>query len=355
MTLKNGTNLGLLVDGAIGEQHYSELMRQWRGLDALVQPRVLSSVLATPPTTPAEGDCYIVAASPTGAWANKATQITRWSGTAWEFYVPRNGWRLRDFNAGSFKWFNGTAWVNESSGGGGGGDIIATLVNAEVSITDAVTLDSTAFGKMHVCTGTSDDYTVILPAALGNAGKVIGFRMSNALTKIVTIDGNLAEQIDGALSRLLWANEGAVLLCDGIGWTKIAGKSIPMTVELTRSASQSIAANTVTNVIMTAKTVDNCNIGDVSTGRITFKRAGTYLVRNKGVFDSATLGSKSVRLDVNGSNADSTGSFADGRVADKTSPMNLAAGAYITLALYNQAAADAARSIIMSATEITQW
>ena len=40
MALANGPNLGLLVNGSEGEGHYSELMRQWRGLDALVMPVV---------------------------------------------------------------------------------------------------------------------------------------------------------------------------------------------------------------------------------------------------------------------------------------------------------------------------
>lgn len=48
--------------------------------------------LATPPGTPASGDTYIVAASPTGAWVGKAGSIAIWSGSAWVFGVPRVGW-----------------------------------------------------------------------------------------------------------------------------------------------------------------------------------------------------------------------------------------------------------------------
>jgi len=32
--------------------------------------------LTAPPGSPADGDCYIVAASPTGAWSGKAGKIT---------------------------------------------------------------------------------------------------------------------------------------------------------------------------------------------------------------------------------------------------------------------------------------
>ena len=43
---------------------YNEAMR---ALDALVQQSVLDKDLATPPSSPADGVRYIVAASPTGA------------------------------------------------------------------------------------------------------------------------------------------------------------------------------------------------------------------------------------------------------------------------------------------------
>lgn len=48
--------------------------------------------LATPPGSPAAGDTYIVAASPTGAWASYATHVAIWDGTAWQFATPRAGW-----------------------------------------------------------------------------------------------------------------------------------------------------------------------------------------------------------------------------------------------------------------------
>lgn len=49
--------------------------------------------LAAPPSSPTLNDTYIVAASPTGAWAGKASQIALWDGTVWVFSgPPRLGW-----------------------------------------------------------------------------------------------------------------------------------------------------------------------------------------------------------------------------------------------------------------------
>lgn len=46
---------------------------------------VLDRDLATPPGTPAAGDTYIVAASPTGAWVGHAAEVAVWDGSAWAF------------------------------------------------------------------------------------------------------------------------------------------------------------------------------------------------------------------------------------------------------------------------------
>lgn len=95
MALTNGPNLGLLVNGNLGESHYSELMAAWRGLDELIQCSVINRTTATPPGSPADGDAYIVAGSPTGAWVGHTGKIARWSSvaSAWEFYTPKAGWR----------------------------------------------------------------------------------------------------------------------------------------------------------------------------------------------------------------------------------------------------------------------
>jgi hypothetical protein len=105
---------------------------------------------------------------------------------------------------------------------------LCTVGPSEVSITGTTTLTSAAFGKQHVCSGTSSDYAVTLPTASGNAGRITSLRMSAALTKFVTITAAGSDLIDGTSTRIMWAQESAVLLCDGANWTKIAGKPRPM-------------------------------------------------------------------------------------------------------------------------------
>jgi hypothetical protein len=160
-------------------------------------------------------------------------------------------------------------------------DAFSTLVNSEVLITGATTLTSSAFGKLHICSGTTADYTVTLPAVSGNTGKIIGLRMSPALTKLVTIDGDGAETIDGANTRVMWAQEVAWLYCNGVTWTKIAGKSRPLEALMRRSSNQTGITNAFArNQIQLNSSVKDTFGAMVETGsyRIRIKRAGSYML-----------------------------------------------------------------------------
>ncbi len=61
-------------------------------LDLIVQMTVASRSVAVPPTLPARGDCHLVAAGATGAWAGRVGNVTTFTGIVWEFYPPKVGW-----------------------------------------------------------------------------------------------------------------------------------------------------------------------------------------------------------------------------------------------------------------------
>lgn len=145
----------------------------------------------------------------------------------------------------------------------------------------AVTGATTAtIGRRHVCSGTSADYTVTLPAVAGNAGRRIWFAMASGLTKLVTLDGDGSETIDGATTRVMWANEDCELYCDGTTWRKVAGKTIPMFAIANRSASDKtgISASTSTDIEMDTLVGGLTAMWDSGNGRIKVVRPGTYSV-----------------------------------------------------------------------------
>ena len=112
MALTNGTNLGLLVNGSPGEEHYNKLMEQWRGFDALIQAVAIDKDLTTPPASPNNGDVYVVGVGAIGLWTGRDNKIARFSSTiaSWEFFTPKKGWQIFLQDEDLVYRFTGTVW-----------------------------------------------------------------------------------------------------------------------------------------------------------------------------------------------------------------------------------------------------
>lgn len=82
-----------------------------RMLDAITQISVASRALGTPPATPATGECHIVAAGGSGAWAGQDNRLSIWDGYSWTFLAPRPGWAAWITDEGAQAIWNGTAWT----------------------------------------------------------------------------------------------------------------------------------------------------------------------------------------------------------------------------------------------------
>ena len=71
-------------------------------IDALLHCAV-EGVAAEPPGEPAEGECWIVADTPSGAWAGRGGELAAWQAGAWLFVAPRAGMRVFDRAGGHFR------------------------------------------------------------------------------------------------------------------------------------------------------------------------------------------------------------------------------------------------------------
>lgn len=80
-------------------------------LDALVNLQVQSNALSAPPTSPGDGQCWIVASGGTGAWTGKDLNIAAWQDGAWAFYAPNRGFMAYVDNLAGVQVWNGSAWV----------------------------------------------------------------------------------------------------------------------------------------------------------------------------------------------------------------------------------------------------
>jgi hypothetical protein len=238
------------------------------------------------------------------------------------------------------------------------GDMLSKISYPEVSITGAATLTAASLGKMHVCSGTSAAYSVALPPVADSAGCMIGFRMSGALTKIVTLTST---SIDGQANRPMWANETAILYCDGSTWTKIAGKSIPMVCEMYPTSALTVPHNTNTKVPLESTVRDNSGvIADPTTNkRMNIPRGGLWRVQGIAYYQPGTQAmlQSHCRIHVNGSlaplgvNIQTLDTPAtDGYFNQHDVVLTLNSGDYVELYAYQSSNSSASRDLYVNST-----
>lgn len=170
-------NLGITLLEQSQAQKEVTINQAFSVLDAVVGKTVVDKDLATPPASPLANRLYIVASSPTGAWAGKATYLAYFD-QVWRFVAPPLGMCMWVQDESLDYRFNGTAWVAIAVGGGGGSG----------NVTGAATTTTNAIGKWGNTTGTS----------LVNSGIVID--AANNMTGIGSIAAGPAT-ISGALTQ----------------------------------------------------------------------------------------------------------------------------------------------------------
>jgi hypothetical protein len=117
-------------------------------LDALVDAAVEEGPRAAPPASPAPGQCWIVAAGASGAWAAHDEALALWTDGGWRFVVPPAGASVWDKAAGVPRQWNGSSW----SGGRlacaglsiGGKPVVGERASAIISPSGGTIIDAEA-------------------------------------------------------------------------------------------------------------------------------------------------------------------------------------------------------------------
>jgi Protein of unknown function (DUF2793) len=230
-----------------------------RALDCLVQLSVKQQHLATPPTTPANGDRYIVAPAPTGTWTGHAGHIAAWQDTAWAFYVPQTGWLAWVADEAKLFAYDGTAWVASSNGFN---PIPMLGINATADTTNRLALAAPASLFNHDGTdhrvkinkaAAANTASLLLQTAFGGRAE-IGLTGDDNLHLKVSADGTtwrdalvlvaatgtprLPTASMAALPSAASAGSGAVLFvpdesggavlafCDGTNWRRVTDRAL---------------------------------------------------------------------------------------------------------------------------------
>ncbi|PRX31147.1 Protein of unknown function [Meinhardsimonia xiamenensis] len=97
------------LEAAQAQKHvtHNEALRL---LDGLVQLSVKDRDLAAPPSSPAEGDRYLVASGGSAEWSGWDLNVALWTDGAWMRLPPRAGWRLWVEDEGALLVYDGAIW-----------------------------------------------------------------------------------------------------------------------------------------------------------------------------------------------------------------------------------------------------
>jgi Protein of unknown function (DUF2793)/Right handed beta helix region len=206
-------------------------------LDCLVQINVLDRDLAAPPASPIEGQRFIVASNPSGAWAGNAKAIAAFQDAAWVFYTPREGWLAWVGDEDKLVVYDGNGWILAASGGGSASVNPVPLVgvNATADATNRLSAKTDAVLLSHddVTPGSGDMRLKLNKSAAAKTSSLLFQSAFSGRAEFgITGDDNFHVKVsaDGALWReaiLVDRSTGSVSFPSGVtgvaGGTGLAG------------------------------------------------------------------------------------------------------------------------------------
>lgn len=184
-------NLGITLVEQSQAQKEVTINQAFSVLDAFVGRAVVDKDLATPPASPVPSTLYIVAASPTDAWAGKATHLAYFD-QVWRFIAPQSGMRLWVQDESLDYRFNGTAWVAITAGSG----------DMAKSVYDAASIAQQLVGTTATQTLSNKTLTSPTIASINNTGTITLPTTTDTLVGRATTDTLTNKTINGASNTL---------------------------------------------------------------------------------------------------------------------------------------------------------
>ncbi|OBQ58031.1 DUF2793 domain-containing protein [Mesorhizobium loti] len=181
-----------------------------------------------PPGSPAEGDLYVLGASPTGAWSGQGKNVAVYYNAAWFFLPAIEGALAYAQDDNAYYFYSGSAWSLFAGGGGGGvGDVVgpASAVNNNIVLFDTTTGKLIKDSGIAISTdgtlASNSDNKVTTEKGMKTYvdGKVAGLSWKQAVRAATTANGTLAsayengDTIDGVTlatgDRILIKNQSS--------------------------------------------------------------------------------------------------------------------------------------------------
>jgi hypothetical protein len=153
--------------------------------------RALDKDLTVAPSTPANGDVYIVASGATGTWSGKDKKIAHFWGGGWKYYTPIHGYSLMVVDEDLRYFFDGTNWEIEPS---------APLADASVTYSKIqdVSTTSRVLGRKSAGAGPIEEIVLDTDGTMTansdsrlSSQKAMKTYVDNAVTGLLDFKGNI--------------------------------------------------------------------------------------------------------------------------------------------------------------------
>ncbi|MET0568135.1 MAG: DUF2793 domain-containing protein [Hyphomicrobiaceae bacterium] len=190
-------NLDLPYIAAAQAQKHVTHNEAIRALDAVVQLAVLDRGLTAAPSSPVDGDRYIVAAGATGSWSGHDDEIAAWQDGVWAFFAAGEGWLAWVADEAALLAFDGADWISATASAALQ-NVPMIGVNATADTTNRLAVASAATLFNHAGAGhqhkinknaAADTASLLLQTGLSGRAE-IGLTGNDDLTVKVSADGS---------------------------------------------------------------------------------------------------------------------------------------------------------------------
>lgn len=208
---------------------------------------VVTSILDTPPGSPADGDAYIVDDGASGDWAGQDGAIAYYSG-GWLFLAPRLGWKafnLDDASEYRYEDASPNGWTLIP----GGGSIDAADVSYDGSLTveDALNADGDALAELlkigipYAQPGTPSDgatYHIMAPYAFTIPAALVGTHAyAGVAATVADADFSLSKNGAAAFGTIRFESGGGVTLIAASDTSFVPGDRLTITAPSPQNAT----------------------------------------------------------------------------------------------------------------------
>jgi hypothetical protein len=219
-------------------------------LDCLTDCYLTSMALTAPPSSPSDGDAYLVATGGTGDWSGYDGKIAYCIDSAWRFYAPFKG--LRAYNAADSKFYvyTGSSWADWSTALSLAGSVLASgriLVGGASGAAAAVTMsgDATINNTGAVTVSKIGGKTAVMPAA----GTIVDLESTQTLTnKTLTAPAISGGTINGTSIGATTKSTGAFTTLATTGAATL-GSTLAVSGAATFSSSLTAASLTTAGTV----------------------------------------------------------------------------------------------------------